>query len=160
MALPALWTSGEPPRLVSTSLDALVGIANELEERVAQRTRELAIANEALRANERNSRLVVDSIPGLVALLTAAGELEFVNHQILEYTGRTLEELKQWGTSDTVHPEDLPHVAQVSTESIASSRPYEMVHRLRRSDGVYRWFQNNSFPLRDTRGHIVGWCVL
>ncbi len=41
MALPAAWTGGEPPRIVSTSLDALLGIANELEERLAQRTREL-----------------------------------------------------------------------------------------------------------------------
>ena len=57
MALPALWTGGEPPRSVSASLDALLGIANELEERVAQRTRELAIAKEALRESERNSRL-------------------------------------------------------------------------------------------------------
>jgi PAS domain S-box-containing protein len=160
MARTALWTGGEPPRIVNTSLDALFGIANEVEERVAQRRRELAKANDALRDSERNSRLVVDSVPGLVALLTAAGELEFVNHQILGYTGRTLEELKQWGTSDTVHAEDLPHVGQVSAESIASGRPYEMVHRLRRSDGVYRWFQNNSFPLRDTSGHIVGWCAL
>ena len=30
MALPAVWTGGEPPRIVSTSLDALLGIANEL----------------------------------------------------------------------------------------------------------------------------------
>jgi PAS domain S-box-containing protein len=160
MALPALWAGGEPPRIVSTSLDALLGIANELEERVAQRTRELAIANEALRESERNSRLVVDSIPGLVALLTAAGEVEFANHQILEYTGRTLEELKQWGTSDTVHPEDLPYVIQVFTQSIGSGLPYEIMQRLRRSDGAYRWFQNNGFPLRDASGHIIRWCVL
>ena len=120
MALPALWTGGEPPRIVSTSLDALLGIANELEERLAQRTHELVIANEALGESERNSRLVVDSIPGLVALLTAAGEVEFANRQILEYTGQTLEELKQWGTNDTVHPEDLPHVIQVFTQSIGS----------------------------------------
>jgi PAS domain S-box-containing protein len=160
MTLPALWTGGEPPRIVTTSLDALLGIANELEEHVAQRTRELAIANDALRESERNSRLVVDSIPGLVALLTAAGEVEFVNHQILEYTGRTLEEMKQWGTSDTVHPEDLPHVIQAFTQSIGSGSPYEIAQRLRRSDGAYRWFQNNGFPLRDTGGHIVRWCVL
>ena len=73
---------------------------------------------------------------------------------------RTLEELKQWGTNDTVHPEDLPHVIQVFTQSIASGSPYEIVQRLRRSDGVYRWFQNNGFPLRDASGHIVRWCVL
>jgi PAS domain S-box-containing protein len=135
-------------------------VAQELDGRVAQRTTELARANEALRESERNSRLVVDSIPGLVALLTSDGDLQFVNRQILEYTGRTVEELKQWGTNDTVHPEDLPHVIQVFTQSIASGSPYEIVQRLRRSDGVYRWFQNNGFPLRDANGHIVRWCVL
>jgi PAS domain S-box-containing protein len=113
-----------------------------------------------LRESERNSRLLVDSIPGLVALLTASGEVEFVNRQIHEYTGRALEELKQWGTNDTVHPEDLPHVIETFTQSIGSGSPYEIVQRLRRSDGVYRWFQNNGFPLRDASGHIVRWCVL
>ena len=159
MALPGLWMGGEPPRIVSTSLDALVGIANELEERLAQRTRELAVAYER-RDSEHNSRLLLDSIPGLVALLTAAGEVQFVNRQILEYTGQTLEELKQWGTNDTVHPEDLPHVIEVFTQSIGSGNPYEIVQRLRRSDGAYRWFQNNGFPLRDASGQIIRWCVL
>jgi PAS domain S-box-containing protein len=116
--------------------------------------------NETLPETERDSRLLVDSIPGLVALLTAAGEVQFVNRQILEYTGRPLEELKQWGTNDTVHPEDLPHVIQAFTESIASGRPYQIEQRLRRSDGVYLWFQNSGFPLRDASGHIVRWCVL
>ena len=135
-------------------------VAKELDERVAQRTSELAGANEALRESERNSRLIVDSIPGLVALLTPGGEVQFVNRQIVEYTGRTLELLKEWGTNDTVHPEDLPHVIHVFTQSIASGSPYDIAQRLRRSDGVYRWFQNNGFPLRDTAGHIVCWCVL
>jgi PAS domain S-box-containing protein len=102
----------------------------------------------------------VDSIPGLVALLTAAGEVSFVNRQILDYTGRTLEELKRWGTDDTVHPEDLPHFIQIFTQSIATGSPYEIVQRLRRSDGVYRWFQNNGFPLRDPGGRVMRWCVL
>ncbi len=121
---------------------------------------ELAVANERLRESERNSRLILDNIPGLVALLTPAGAVEFVNRQILDYTGQTLEELNQWGTNGTVHAEDLPHVAEVFTQSIGSGQPYEIVQRLRRSDGSYRWFQNNGFPLRDARGHIVRWCVL
>ena len=104
--------------------------------------------------------MLVDSIPGLVALLTADGQLQFVNRQILQYTGRTLEELKHWGKDDTVYPEDLPHVIDVFTRSIGSGTPYEIVQRLRRSDGVYRWFQNNGFPLRDSSDDIVRWCVL
>jgi PAS domain S-box-containing protein len=160
MARPALWTGGEPPRIVTAALDTLSGIANEVEERVAQHHGELARASEALRDSESNSRLIIDSIPGLVALLTVTGEVDFVNHQILDYTGQTLEELKQWGTNGTIHPDDLPHVVQVFTQSIGSGSPYEIEQRLRRSDGAFRWFQNNGFPLRDVSGHIVRWCVL
>jgi PAS domain S-box-containing protein len=109
---------------------------------------------------ENATRLVIDSIPGLVALLTSGGEVHFANRQILEYTGQTLEELRGWGSNGTVHPEDLAYVADVFTRSIGSGSPYEIVQRLRRSDGVYRWFQNNGFPLRDASGRIVRWCVL
>ena len=113
-----------------------------------------------LRESDRKSRLLVDSIPGLVALLTANGEVEFVNRQIVEYTGRNLQELKSWGTDDTVHPEDLPLVVEAFTRSIVSGSPYEIVQRLRRKDGAYLWFQNNGFPLRDGDGRILRWCVL
>jgi PAS domain S-box-containing protein len=105
-------------------------------------------------------RELLDSIPGLVALLTVTGEVDFVNRHILDYTGQTLAQLKQWGTNGTVHAEDLPHVAQVFGHSIGSGTPYEIVQRLRRSDGAYRWFQNSGFPVRDARGDVVRWCVL
>jgi PAS domain S-box-containing protein len=103
---------------------------------------------------------LLDSIPGLVALLTVTGEVDFVNRHILEYTGQTLDELKHWGTNGTVHAEDLPHVAQVFGYSIGSGVPYDIAQRLRRSDGHYRWFQNSGFPVRDVSGRVVRWCVL
>src|SRR5258707_9057059 len=149
-------------------------VADELDQRVAQRTAELAAANEVLRkevserrraeealaASEESLRLIVDSIPGLVALLTSAGEVELVNPQLVEYTGRTLEELKLWGTSDTVHPEDLPRVVRVFTGSITSGNPYDFETRIRRFDGVYRWFQVRGLPVRDGNGRILRWCAL
>jgi PAS domain S-box-containing protein len=114
------------------------------------------------RANEgeRQSRLILDNIPGLVALLSASGYVEVVNRQLMEYFGQTLEELRDWGTNGTVHPEDLPHVVEVFTKSITSGTPYEIVQRLRRADGIYRWIQNSGFPLHDGSGQIVRWCVL
>ena len=149
-------------------------VADELDQRVAQRTAELAAANEVLRmevddrkraeealaASEHNSRLIVDGIPGLVSLLTPAGEVELVNPQLVEYCGRTLEELKLWGTSDTVHPEDLPRVVPVFMASITSGDPYDFEARLRRFDGVYRWFQVRGLPVRDADGQIRRWCSL
>ena len=160
LAVPAVWPDGEPPRTISESLETLVGITHEVEQFVAQRMVAVATEADGLRDTARNSQLIIDSIPGLVALLTTSGEVEFANRRILEYSGRPLEELKQWGTNDTVHPEDLPHVIQAFTQSIGSGTPYELVQRLRRFDGAYRWFQNNGFPLRDATGLIVCWCVL
>lgn len=170
MALSALWTDGEPPQAVSTLLNALPGML----ERVEQETSALAAANEELQnevverkrtedelwERERESRVIVDNIPGLVALLAASGDLEIVNRQVFEYFGQTLDELKRWGMTDVVHPDDLPHVIAVFTESMVSGAPYDILQRFRRLDGVYRWFQNSGFPLRDANGQIVRWCVL
>ena len=114
-------------------------------------------AEDALRESERESRLIVDSIPGLIAAFTPGGELEFVNRPIFEYFGKTLEELKRWGTGGMTHPEDLPRVVELFTQSIASGDPFEIELRARRFDGVYRWFQSRGLPLRDTNGHIVRW---
>src|SRR5215813_13401059 len=89
--------------------------------------------------------------------MTAEGEVEYVNRHILDYFGRTLEELKQWGTTDAVHPDDLPSVIAAWRSSIEAGTPYDIEHRMRRADGVYRWFQSRGLPLRDAEGRIVRW---
>src|ERR1700704_1873774 len=103
-------------------------IGKELDQLVADRTRELTEANEALRqelvverqrteaarrASDQDSRVIVASMPGMVSVLTPTGGIDAVNDEVVEYCGRTLEELQQWETSDPVHPDDLPRLIQV-----------------------------------------------
>src|SRR5262245_29283535 len=114
-------------------------------------------AEEALRESERSLRSVIDGIPGQVAVFAPNGDLEAVNRQIVEYSGRSLEKLKKWGTNGTVHPDDLPHLFEVFTKSIAAGVPYETETRLRRFDGEYRWFDIRGVPLRDDSGRITRW---
>jgi PAS domain S-box-containing protein len=92
-------------------------------------------AQEALRESERSSRSAIDGIAGLVAIMAPNGEVETVNRQCLEYFGRSLEWLKNWGTNDAVHPEDLPRVVEMFTRAMASEIPYHIDQRLRRFDG-------------------------
>ena len=117
-------------------------------------------AEEVLRESEKSVRLIVDSIAGLVAMMTSEGEVEFVNNRVLEYFGKTLEELKSWATSDAVHPDDLPQVFAARRRSLETGEPFDIDHRLRRADGEYRWFHIRGLPLRDTEGRIVRWYTL
>ena len=115
---------------------------------------------EDLRARELSWREIVDSIPGLVATTGAMGEVEFLNRQTLEYFGKTSEELKNWALIGAVHPDDLSRVIEVRKKSIEAGQIYEVEHRCRRADGVYRWFQVRGLPVRDSEGTISGWYLL
>jgi PAS domain S-box-containing protein len=108
-------------------------------------------------AGEDSFRLIVDTIPGLIAVMTPTGEVEHVNSQVLEYFGRTLEELKRWGRTEAVHPDDLPRVITAWQHAVETGQPYDFEHRIRRADGMYRWFQSRGLPLRDAEGRIVRW---
>ncbi len=113
-----------------------------------------------IRNSENKLRTIIDTIPGFVCTLSAAGEVELVNRQVLEYFGKTMEELKNWATSNVVHPEDLPRVVDSWKHSIETGQPYDLELRQRRADGVYRWFQSRALPTRDTEGRITGWYML
>ena len=117
-------------------------------------------AEAAWSAKEPLEREILDEIPGMVGLLTATGDIEVLNRQLLDYFGQTQDELKEWATNGTIHPEDLSHFLEVFSRAIASGSPYDIVQRLRRSDGVYRWFHNRGTPHRDCSGQIDRWCVL
>jgi PAS domain S-box-containing protein len=51
-------------------------------------------------------------------------------------------------------------VIRVYTHSVTAGVPYDIEHRCRRADGVYRWFQNSARPMRDTEGRITRWYCL
>src|SRR2546425_11239114 len=145
-------TNAQPLRDRGGRVIRWYGVATDIED--------LKRAEEGLREREQNLRLVVDSIPGLVHTTTAEGELEFVNRQVLDYFGRTLDELKGWATNDFIHPDDLPRVIAAFTSSIETGQPYDVEQRCRRADGAYRWFQVRALPLRDTEDHIIRWYTL
>ena len=110
--------------------------------------------------DELTLRQIVDGISALVAVLTPDGAVETVNRQVQDYFGKTLEELREWSSTNAVHPDDLPAVIAQWTRSIESGQPYDIELRQRGADGVYRWFHAQGLPVRDAEGCILRWFVL
>jgi formate hydrogenlyase transcriptional activator len=121
---------------------------------------ERKIAEEKLRRDERELRRITEALPGLIAMMTADGSVEFINKPVQEYFGKTLQDLRNWALTDAVHPDDLPTVVDAWSRSCESGQPYHIDHRCRRTDGEYRWFHASGSPLRDDSGRIFRWYVL
>lgn len=115
---------------------------------------------EEMHARELSWRQIVDNIPGLVATMGALGEVEFLNRQTLEYFGKTNDELKNWALIDAVHPDDLPRVIEARTTAIGTGQLYDVEHRCRGADGVYRWFQVRGLPVHNSEGTVTAWYLL
>src|SRR5882762_9944187 len=134
----------------------IAGIAVERDRSQSALTQ----AFEKIKTNEQSLRLIVDSIPGFVSTMSAAGEVELVNRQVLEYFGKPIEEFKNWTTTDAVHPDDLPRMIDAWRRAFETGQPLDFENRGRGADGVFRWFHLRSRPQRDAEGRIVRWYTL
>src|ERR1700723_2096223 len=147
-----------PQDLVTISAFVITSfVINLLVTRVRAEQRDHMRALEALRGSERSARSAIDGIAALFAILAPNGEPETVNCQLLNYFGRSFEELKNWGTTDAVHPEDLPRVLELNMRGLVSGLPFNFELRLRRFDGEYRSFETRVVPIRDDTGRIERW---
>jgi len=119
---------------------------------------ESKLAGEAVRQSERDLRLIVDCLPGLVCTLGADGEVETFNRRLLDYLGRIPPGMGEWAL--VLHPDDHPRVIEEWSRAMETGEPYECQHRLRGADGTYRWFHVRALPQRDAEGGIVRWYAL
>jgi formate hydrogenlyase transcriptional activator len=117
----------------------------------------LRSALETIRNSEINLRRVIDTIPTLAWCNTPDGPNEFLNKRWHEYTGSSHEESTGWGWQAAFHPEDVPPMMKKWRELLASGESGEIEARLRRHDGVYRWFLIRVEPFRDERGRLLRW---
>jgi len=123
------------------------------EEERAALLREIA----ETKASAAQLRKILDTIPTLAWCSLPDGTGEFWNRRWHEYTGLTPEAVRGWGWQDAIHPEDVKEITDKWLGFLASGQPGEVEGRLRRFDGVYRWFLFRAEPLRDESGNIVNW---
>ena len=144
---PVLNSEGDLIQLVGTNMD----VTEQFEAK-----QELQKAFDEIKRSQDHLQLVIDAIPILVWRAGPDGIPDFLNQPALDYTGLSSEQA-ELGWPRAFHPGDKKAMLRKWSAIRESGRPGSLEARLRRFDGVYRWFLFQAEPLRDKSGEIVKW---
>ena len=56
-----------------------------------------------------------------------------------------------------VHPDELAIMRRMWSDALRTRTPFEFEGRLRRHDGVYRWFMGRTVPVKNDAGQVTRW---
>jgi len=143
---------------------------SSLEDRVAERTAELAKSNEALHAEnvERKQteqalqrqqaelKALFDLIPAIVIFKDTKNNILRVNKRAAQIIGKSVEEIEGKSTLKCF-PEGAEKVYKDDLEVIQSGLPkLAFVEGHQERDGKVRWVQTDKVPYRDEDGKVIG----
>ena len=83
--------------------------------------------------------------------------MEFLNRRWHDYTGLSPADARDKGYQAAFHPEDCETGIDRCRRLFSEDGPAETEIRLRRHDGIYRWFLVRVEPFRDDDGQIIRW---
>ncbi len=130
-------------------------VARVLSQVALQRASDEALL---LRDREEHYRTLSEALPHLVLTCGADGNCDFVSKQWLEYTGLDAGQSHGLAWLDAVHADDREEIRHTWLKAVNSgAADYRHELRIRRHDGVYRWFDVRIVPMRDPRGGVNKW---
>jgi PAS domain S-box-containing protein len=114
-------------------------------------------AEQALREAVGQLRQLTEGMPLLMWACQPSGECDYLSRQWVEYTGLPEAQQLPYGWLNALHPDDRVGTAEAWQDATEGRCDYDIEFRIRRHDGVYRWFAVRGIPLRDEGGNIVRW---
>jgi PAS domain S-box-containing protein len=137
---------------IKDSTGKIIGVS-----KVARDITERIQTARALQQREAEFRTLTEAMPQIVWATDAAGGNIYFNQRWTDYTGFTQEESRGDGWTKPFHPEDQPRAWAAWQKAVAGHGDYSLECRLRRADGVYRWWWILGAPLRAADGSIIKW---
>jgi len=109
-----------------------------------------------LAASESRFRVIVEQSPVMIWRSDRLGRYDFFNETWLEFRGRSYNEEAGQGWTEGIHPDDSDRRLAAFRRSVEHREAFEMVYRLRRRDGQYRWVADQGTPYHDGSGGFLG----
>jgi two-component system sensor histidine kinase/response regulator len=118
----------------------------------------MSITASELADSSNRYRFLADAMPQIVWTAKPDGNLDYYNKRWFDFTGMTIEQTKDWGWKQVVHPDDLQNCVERWTKAFTTGCDYEVEYRLKRAlDGAYRWHLGRAFALRNEENQVVQW---
>jgi PAS domain S-box-containing protein len=114
-------------------------------------------AEEAVRESVERLRFMADAMPLKISTTRADGEVDYLNQQWADYTGLPCEQMMGWEWTKLIHPEDVDENIKRWRHSLGTGEPFQMEHRIRQTNGTYRWHLTRTQAKRDAHGNISMW---
>ena len=114
-------------------------------------------AEEARREAAERFRFLAESMPQKIFTARPNGDVDYFNRQWTEFTGLSFEEIRDWGWTQFIHPDDVEENVRRWRHSVETGEPFQFEHRFRRADGVYRWHLSRAHAMRDAEGRVLMW---
>lgn len=114
-------------------------------------------AKQALQESEQQFRTLTDAMPQMVWMAQPDGWNTYFNQQWLDYTGLSLNESYGHGWIRPFHPDDQQRAWDAWQHATQTNSIYSIECRLRRADGIYRWWLVRGVPRQDKHGKIINW---
>ncbi|MBC7963441.1 MAG: PAS domain S-box protein [Steroidobacteraceae bacterium] len=111
----------------------------------------------ALLLSEQEFRSLAEAMPQIVWATRPDGWNIYFNQQWVDYTGLTMEESYGHGWNTPFHPDDKQRAWDAWQRATQHNERYSLECRLRRADGVYRWWLIRGEPMRGADGEILKW---
>lgn len=110
-----------------------------------------------MQATEDQLQTMINSLPVMAWSCCANGLFEFVNQRWLDYSGLPIKASTGYGWLRAIHEEDSSRTLQMWQALIKLGKSDHIETRIRRNDGLYRWFLLQAEPLLDDSGRILRW---
>lgn len=111
----------------------------------------------ALAHSRDRYRSLVQAIAEIVWTNDAAGWMVGEQPSWAAFTGQSAAQYQHYGWAEAVHPDDRDHTLERWQQAVASRSTFVVQHRVRRYDGVYRFFAVRGVPVLETDGQIREW---
>ncbi|MFZ0814033.1 MAG: PAS domain-containing protein [Candidatus Sulfotelmatobacter sp.] len=135
----------------------------ELEQRVLERTEELALKAELLLQLNielvgKNQELdaIIRTAPDIIFSRNADGFRDYISDRFYDFTGAPAGSAQGFGWLDYVHLDDKDKAMADWMLCVQSGANYEAEYRIRSKDGDFRWFRARAVPIRADES-IVKW---